>query len=170
MKDVDTSKVKYYVKKVSELSEHEMAECADLFSRNYGYYRNDAPFRPGARIKMSTTFFSDRYMHDDVNIAMARNGKYLIGQAIYIRKHYASIGTMTWVLQLVVADHYRRFGIGSTLLYSIWGMSNDFAWGLATANPCTVKALEGATFRKCDSAVIHKNIKYIKQLAKETGF
>ena len=166
----DISKIKYLVKKACDLSEREIAECASLFSANYGHYRDDAPARAGSQIRMSASFFSERYMHEDVNIAMAKAGRYLIGQAIYIRKQYPKIGTMTWILQLVVSEKYRRCGVGSTLLYSIWGMSNDFAWGLATANPCTVKALEGATFRKCDPKYISKNLDKIKLLAGETGF
>lgn len=38
--------------------------------------------------------------------------------------------------------------IAKTLLYSIWGFSGDYAWGLATANALTVKTLEKALFRK----------------------
>ena len=170
MKNSDISKVKFYVKKIKEMSDAEIRDCAELFSNSYGHYRNDAPQNAGARIRMSVDFFSKRYLYDDVKIAYAKNGRYLVGQAIYIRKNYENVGTMTWVLQLVVAEKYRMCGIGSTLLYSIWGMSNDFAWGLATANPCTVKALENATLRKCDPKYIKKNIEYLKMLAEETGF
>ncbi len=167
---LDLSEIKYSVRRIKDLSDKEILECARLFSENYGYYREDSPFKAGKRIRMTDRFFKERYNRPDISIATARNQDKLIGQAIYVRKNYDRLGTMTWVLQLVVAEEYQKNGIGSTLLYSIWGMSNDFAWGLATANPCTVKALEGATLRKCDPAYISKNLEYIKKLAQEVNF
>ena len=152
------------------MSESEIAECARLFSNNYGYYREDSPHKAGNRIRMSPDFFRRRFLHEDVHIAVAKSGRHVVGQAVYIRKKYPKLGTMTWVLQLVVSEKHRKHGIGSRLLYSIWGMSDDFAWGLATANPCTVKALENATLRKCDPVCIKKNLTEIKKLAGEVGF
>ncbi len=64
----------------------------------------------------------------------------------------------------------RLFIRESTLLHSIWGFSDDFAWGLASANPCTVKTLESATFRKCNTDFIQKNIDAIKMIGKDTTF
>lgn len=77
---------------------------------------------------------------------------------------------MTWVLQLVVDDKYRRQGIASTLLRSIWGFSDDYAWGLATANPCTVRTLESATFRKCKPSVIKKYLNHLRTVGEDTTF
>lgn len=164
------SSITYKVKNIMDMSESEIAECARLFSNNYGYYRDDAPHKAGNRIRMSPDFFRRRFLHEDVHIAVAKSGSHVVGQAVYIRKKYPKLGTMTWVLQLVVSEKHRKHGIGSRLLYSIWGMSDDFAWGLATANPCTVKALENATLRKCDPACIKKNLTEIKKLASEVGF
>ena len=77
---------------------------------------------------------------------------------------------MTWVLQLVVDTNYRRQGIASTLLRSIWGFSDDYAWGLATTNPCTVKTLESATFRKCKPDIIQKNLRAIRTIGADLSF
>lgn len=77
---------------------------------------------------------------------------------------------MTRVLQLVVDQEYRRKGIASTLLRSIWGFSDDFAWGLASANPCTVKTLESATFRKCSTEYISNNLDAVKLIGADTTF
>ena len=164
------SSITYKVKNIMDMSESEIAECARLFSNNYGYYRDDAPHKAGNRIRMSPDFFRRRFLHEDVHIAVAKSGSHVVGQAVYIRKKYPKLGTMTWVLQLVVSEKHRKHGIGSRLLYSIWGMSDDFAWGLATANPCTVKALENATLRKCDPVLIKKNLSSIQRLADEAGF
>jgi 2-polyprenyl-3-methyl-5-hydroxy-6-metoxy-1,4-benzoquinol methylase len=41
-------------------------------------------------------------------------------------------------------------------LAAIWGFSDFFAWGLVTANPYAVKALQNATTRRCDPQRIEK--------------
>ena len=96
--------IKYSVKNITDMSESEMAECAKLFSNNYGYYREDSPRNAGNRIRMSADFFRKRYLHKDVHIAVAKSGSHVVGQAVYIRKCYPKLGTMTWVLQLVVSE------------------------------------------------------------------
>ena len=50
------------------------------------------------------------------------------------------------------------------------GFPDDFAWGLASANPCTVKTLESATFRKCNTKYINKNIDAIRIIGRDTTF
>ncbi len=52
--------------------------------------------------------------------------------------------------QLVVHADHRRRDIGKRLLFSIWEFSDHYAWGLVTANPYAVRALEKATRRRCD--------------------
>lgn len=165
-------KYQYSVKKTIDMSDEEFQKCANLFSTSYGKYTKDSPFHPGQQIKMKDSFFLQRYKKEGVYIAQCKNRSNgsLVGQAIYARKKYKELGTMTWVMQLVVSDRHRKEGIGSTLLHSIWGFSDDFAWGLATANPCTVKALERATFRKCDPKVISSNIDIVKKFEKDIQF
>ena len=57
--------------------------------------------------------------------------------------------------------------MGKTLLFSIWGMSNHFAWGLVTASPYAVRALEKATRRRCLPARIKRNNRKLQQLGCE---
>jgi len=166
----DLTKLEYGVQEALKMTDTEFEECAALFSNSYGRYSADSPIRPGENVRMGPAFFEKRFKKQNIYIATVRCHKRLIGQAVYIRRKYKDIGTMTWVMQLVVDADYREHGIGSTLLRSIWGFSNDFAWGLATANPCTVKALESATFRKCTPRVIAENIEYIKRLSDEISF
>ena len=170
LKKIDNLKCKYSVQEALKLTDKEFDECAQLFSNSYGKYNDASPIRPGQQVRMGKDFFVRRFRKDNVYIATARYRSKLIGQAVYIRKKYEDVGTMTWIMQLVVDADYRENGIGSTLLHSIWGFSNDFAWGLATANPCTVKALESATFRKCNPVDIKQNLKYIKRLADDISF
>lgn len=117
-----------------------------------------------------TKHYRDNYVKPDRYIATARYKGVLVGHALYIRKNYPECGKMTWVLQLVVDDKYRRQGIASTLLRSIWGFSDDYAWGLATANPCTVRTLESATFRKCKPSVIKKYLNHLRTVGEDTTF
>lgn len=161
--------VAYTSKKTRDLSDDEMAECARLFSTSYGKYSQDSTVRPGEQIRMSPKYYIQNYQGENFYVAMARYKGSLIAHAFYIRKKCKE-GMVTWVLQLVVDKDYRKKGIASTLLRSIWGFSDDFAWGLASANPCTVKTLESATFRKCRPAVIQKNLSTIKEIGKDISF
>lgn len=95
---------------------------------------------------MSLNYYRNNFVNDNYRVVLAKDGGIVIGQAFYLRDKIDG-ETFTWVLQLVVHTNYRRSGIGSRLLHSIWGFSDDGAWGLATANPFTVKTLEGATLR-----------------------
>lgn len=160
----------YSVKNTVDLSEKEIEECAELFSLFYGKYNAQSKTRPGEQVKMGPRYYKQHYCKPDFYIAMAKEEEKLVGQAFYIRKKYEEYGVITWVLQLVVDKNYRKQGIASTLLRSIWGFSDDYAWGLATANPCTVKTLESATFRKCRPAVIRKNLRAIKLIGNDTTF
>lgn len=95
---------------------------------------------------MSPNYYRNNFVNENYRVVLAKDGEHVVGQAFYLRDRIDG-ETFTWVLQLVVHTDYRRFGIGSRLLHSIWGFSDDGAWGLATANPFTVKTLEGATLR-----------------------
>lgn len=164
------SEIEYSTQSTVDLSEEELKECSELFSTFYGKYSHDSDIRPGQNIKMGPRYYEENYCKENFYVALARHHGSLVGQAFYIRKNYAEYGTMTWVLQLVVNREYRKQGIASTLLRSIWGFSDDFAWGLATANPCTVKTLESATFRKCRPLVIKKNLRAVRMIGNDTTF
>ena len=159
-----------------ELSDEQLSQCAELFSLNYGNYSDKSEYRPGERIKMGTAYYRRNYINKEYSVALALDDSRIVGQAFYIRKKYEKLGkneiagTMTWIVQLVVDSEYRRRGIASTLLRSIWGFSDDFAWGLATANPCTIKTLESATMRKCKPAVIRRHLRDIRKIGKDIGF
>lgn len=166
----DKREIVYSTKKTVDLLKEEIKECSDLFSHSYGKYSAKSEIRPGEQVKMGSKYYEGHYCKPDFYVAMAREQEKLVGHAFYIRKRYEGYGILTWVLQLVVHKDYRKQGIASTLLRSIWGFSDDFAWGLATANPCTVKTLESATFRKCRPIVIRKNLRAIKLIGNDTTF
>lgn len=98
----------------------------------------------------------------DCDLVLCYDGGKLVGEAIYVNRDTVR-GKVAIVVQLVVHDEYRRKGIGSALLYSIWGFSNYYAWGIVTSNPCTVKTLEKATARKCSVGAIIQNKNFLKK-------
>ena len=131
-----------------------------LFSSEYGVYSQSSPVRAGSRIRLGVGYYRRNYSSDDCRVALCFDGENLIGHAIY-RDLATSRGKVALVVQLVVAEAYRRHGIASTLLHAIWGFSDYYAWGIVSSNPFTVEALEAATFRKADAAVIAANAEWL---------
>ncbi len=103
-------------------------------------------------------------------VSLCYNGDTLLGHAFFLKKTLHNGETCTWVTQLVVHHLYRSRGIGTRLLQSAWGFSNYFAWGLATANALTIKALESATWREVVPSVIEENIDIISALSEDISF
>lgn len=168
----DGAEIQYSTKSTLEMTDEELQECSELFSTFYGKYSKESTRRPGEQIRMPASYYRKNYCRENFYVALARLDGVLIGQAFYLRKDYSAqgYGIMTWVLQLVVNSNYRKRGIASTLLRSIWGFSDDYAWGLATTNPCTVKTLESATFRRCKPSIIKKNLKAIRTIGADISF
>ena len=166
--------IEYSMYDATEITDEIYEECSKLFSENYGTYSIDIPERrkfKGDRVAMSAKFMREKYSNiKGCSLVCARVNGVIVGQAFYLRKYYAKHGTMTWVLQLVVKDDYRHKRIGQNLLHSIWGFSNDVAWGLATANPYTVRTLEAATFRRVNPKTIRKHLDQIKCMTDDIWF
>jgi 2-polyprenyl-3-methyl-5-hydroxy-6-metoxy-1,4-benzoquinol methylase len=96
----------------------------------------------------------------------ARDEGELIGYAIALKGISGSNEKIIWVTQFVIHTKYRNIGIGKRLLFSIWGFSSFFAWGLVTANPFAVRALEKATRRRCEPVRIRKNSQQLLNFGK----
>lgn len=161
--------IRYSTIKAVDLTDEQIKKCSTLFNNNYGVYRSDSPTRPKKQIKFPLSIY-EKYRKPEFYVAMAKDGDDLVGHAFYIRKRYPKYGILTWVLQLVVDVRYRKKRIASTLLHSIWGFSDDFGWGLASANPCTVHTLESATFRECNPGVILENIDAVRTICDDIEF
>ena len=91
----------------------------------------------------------------------------VIGYAIAVQVRVKGYGVVSWVTQLVIHEAHRRLDVGKTLLFSIWGFSDHFAWGLITANPYGVRALEKATRRRCVPERIRTNKRKMKAIGIE---
>lgn len=167
----DINNIKFYTKNTKNMSDKEISQVSDLFSNHYGIWGSDAgKDKSGKRIKLADTYYKNNLTNkDNTYVALAYDSEKLVGHAFYIRKIIKD-KYISWVLQLVVHSDYRRISIGKKLLSSIWGFSDDIAWGLATSNPYTIKTLESATFRKVDLSYIYNNINIIKSIGSDVNF
>lgn len=164
--------INFSTKRINTLSDEELEQCSELYSRSYGKYSGyDDEGKKGKRIKMGIGLYKKLY-YSNSNIFVSlcyKEGK-LLGHAIFLLKHIEGKGKCSWVLQLVVDNHYRGKKIGSRLLLSAWGFSDFYAWGLATANAITLRTLEAATWRKISIQTIADNLPLLEQLMEEVPF
>lgn len=137
-------------------------EVSVLFSSSYGYYSDLSPRRAGERIRLGPGYYERSYATPDYHVAFCRDGDALVAEAIY-REVETERGRVAFVVQLVVAEAYRRRGIASTLLHAVWGFTNYYAWGIVTSNAFTVESLESATFRRANAVRISERAAWIRQ-------
>ena len=142
-------------------TEELIAECAELYSMHYGKWSQDIPQKAGLNIKLSANKIKDWLDHPKSSIYVARLENRIIGYAIAIRILVPYYGIFSWVTQLVVHKDYRNEDVAKNILYSIWGASEDYAWGIISANPYAIRALEKATRRRSDPKLIKKKIEKI---------
>lgn len=126
---------------------------AELYSSHYGRWGPQGR-RPGEWIRMSPDRLAEELRDEDTCMALAWNEHQLVGYCIAVRFELPGGGRVAWVSQLVVHADHRNYGVGTKLLYSVWQFSDCFAWGLATANPRAVRALEKATRRRANADLI----------------
>jgi len=141
------------------IGEELLHECSVLYSNHYGIWSNESEFNKGKNIKLSDDRLRDWCNHPEASIYTARDGEELIGYAIAVRVKVKGYGIISWVTQLVVHKNYRNRKIARNLLFSIWGLTDDFAWGIVSANPYAIRALEKATRRRCVPYRIKKNVR-----------
>lgn len=132
----------------SDVPETLLQECSDLFGQHYGTWSVTAGNRAGKSIHQSPTRIRELLQSKNARLATARKGEKLVAYAAAVQPNLLGVGTISWVTQLVVHSDFRQQHIAKKLLHSIWGVSDHFAWGLVTANPYAVRALEKATRRR----------------------
>lgn len=126
---------------------------AELYSAHYGRW-GPGGNRPGEWIRMSPERLADELQDDDTCMALAWRDSQLVGYCVAVRFELPGRGRVVWVSQLVVHRDHRNYGVGTKLLYSVWQFSDCYAWGLATANPRAVRALETATRRRVQADLV----------------
>lgn len=144
-------------------------KCSELYSSHYGTWSQaaPAPLKKGNSIKLSTKRIFELLEDENSSIYYAICDNELLGYAIAIKINVQKKGTISWVTQLVVRREYRNRDIAKNLLSSIWGFTNDYAWGIITANPYAIRALEKTTRRRADPGRIERNIKKLMSIAEK---
>lgn len=139
-------------------------ELAELYSSHYGVWglNGRRPFRP---IKLSARSIARWLTSNESRLAYAELDGRVVGYAIAVQPRVGSLGIISWVTQLVVHADHRRRDVGKRLLFSTWEFSDHYAWGLVTANPYAVRALEKATRRRCDPSRIAQDCKPLVAMA-----
>lgn len=125
---------------------------AQLYSEQYGIWGDRGP-NPGKPVRLSLQRLSQWLVPDSLVVWSTALGK-LVGYAVAVQTKLPHNGTVSWVTQLVVHEAHRHQDVGKTLLFTIWRFTDHFAWGILTANPFAVRALEKATRRRCEPSRI----------------
>ena len=144
-----------------------LEECSALYSENYGVWSKHSVHQAGKKIKLSPSRVKMWLESNNAYLYQAKISGELIAYAIAIMIKVKNYGVVSWVTQLVVHKDYRNIDVAKTLLFSIWGWSNHYAWGIISANPYAVRALEKATRRRCIPTRINRNKKKLYQLGKD---
>lgn len=150
----------------SSLANDMLDELSALYSSHYGVWSANSPRNAGQPVRLSP----DRlraWLTKDSKIALAKMDGQIVGYAIAVQKKLKGFGVISWVTQLVIHEDHRNRDVGKRLLFSIWGFSDHFAWGLVTANPYAIRALEKATRRRCAPARIRRHKRKLKTVGME---
>lgn len=130
--------------------------CAALFSSDYGVWGPGGP-APGERIRFTADRVAELLQAPESYLTCAFEHDQLAGYCVALFVEVPDRGRVAWVSQLVVASRVRNAGIATALLFSIWNFSDCYAWGLATASPFAVRALESATRRPVSISALRQH-------------
>jgi 2-polyprenyl-3-methyl-5-hydroxy-6-metoxy-1,4-benzoquinol methylase/GNAT superfamily N-acetyltransferase len=139
-----------------------VSEMSKLYSTHYGIWGKQSQ-SPGHPVRLSTDRIRE-WLTSDSLVVWAEAFGQLIGYAVAIHAHLPGKGYVAWITQFVVHSEHRNKDVGKRLLFTIWGFSDHFAWGLLSANPYAVRALEKATRRRCQPTVILHHVELLKTL------
>lgn len=143
-----------------------LSECSELYSNHYGIW-GEKGVNPGKPVRLSPEKLCGWLDSEDVTLYYSTSEEKIVGYAIAFSKNETGYGIVTWVTQLVVHKDYRQQGIAKNLLFSIWGFSNHFAWGIVSANPYAIRALEKATRRRAVPMRIKKNTTKLRNIGRK---
>jgi 2-polyprenyl-3-methyl-5-hydroxy-6-metoxy-1,4-benzoquinol methylase len=143
-----------------------LADLSALYSSHYGFW-GEQGYKPGKRIHLPPTHIKEWLTSDSIIVWATFLGE-LVGYAIAIQSNIAGHGSVAWVTQLVVHEEQRQKDVGKTLLFSLWRFTDHFAWGILSANPYAIRALEKATRRRCLPVRIQVDTKQLLQLGRRT--
>jgi len=142
-----------------------VSEMSKLYSNHYGVWGPKGR-RPGEPIRLSPDQIR-KWLTSDSLVVWADAFGQMIGYAIAVHVQLPGHGNIAWITQLVVHKEHRQVDVGKRLLFTVWGFSDYFAWGLLSANPYAVRALEKATRRRCHPAIIAQHAKALLGLGEK---
>ncbi len=141
-----------------------LQSCARLFSTSYAMWGPTSD-TPGQRVKIGPAHVRKLLDSDRAYLVCAFDERVLVGYAIVLRFEGSNGRRVAWVAQLVVHETYRKSRVATTLLFSAWQFSDYDVWGLVTANPYAVRALETATRRPCrQKVIVHEGGQVLRDL------
>jgi len=155
-------------------------EMAELYSNHYGFW-GETSKNNGSRIKLSSSKIMEWVDSKNFKVSTARSNEQLIGYAIAIQEFknkQEKTDIISWVTQLVVHQDHRQKGVSKELLFSFWGFSTYYAWGVMSSNPYTIRSLEKMTCRRVQplelkremSSIISFGKEYVSYLNEQTEF
>lgn len=145
--------MEYTTLPASKVTVPQLEACATLFSEHYGVW-GPAAKTPGDRVRLSPARLKVQCLfNESCTLTTATDNGKLLGHVFSTKFQYHG-DVVSWITQLVVHSDYRNKGIASTLCRMAWNIQTEFACGLVTSHPHAVRALERATQKRCDPALI----------------
>lgn len=139
-----------------------LSNFSQLYCDHYGTWGEFGP-NPGKTVRLSPDRLRTWLVRDSLVVWATAFGQ-LIGYAIAVHAVLPFHGEVSWVTQLVVHEEHRKQDVGKTLLFTIWRFTDYFAWGILSANPYAIRALEKATRRRCQPTYISQHASALLKL------
>ena len=146
-----------------------LQQCSALFGTHYGTWGTGGA-KPGHPVRQSPESIKELLASSSARLAVAKKGGQIIAYAAAVQPTVPDNGKISWVTQLVVHSDHRNQRVATRLLYAFWQFSDHFAWGLVTANPFAIRALEKATRRRANPSQISSNIEVLLQAGREVPY
>lgn len=140
-------------------------QLCNLYSSHYGKWGAKG-YRPGENVSISPRHLSAWLTADSHVVWVCFLGQ-VVGYAIALRTSLKGFGTIAWVTQLVVDEDHRRQDVAKRLLFSIWKFTDHVAWGILSANPYAIRALEKATRRRCSPKRIKIDVNQLMRVGRK---
>ncbi|KAK7690439.1 hypothetical protein QCA50_005537 [Cerrena zonata] len=124
-----------------------LAECASLFSKNYGIWAPDAPkpLKPGKRVMMNAGKLRQQCISDAEHtvLAVCTLDGVLIGHAFAVVWQTDGGSLICWVTQLVVEQSHRQKGVATALIQTLPGenFGEVDLFGIASSHPAACLSL-----------------------------
>lgn len=111
-----------------------LEQLSHLYSTQHGVWGEQANRPAGTHVALSPARLRN-WLPENSMVALAYQDGVLVGYAVVVRAMLRGRRMISWVTQFVVHEDHRRKGVGKKLLFSAWGFSSHFAWGIGHREP-----------------------------------